>query len=137
WWEVMIPAGSSTASIVSADTATNATNGTVERTVSFGPAAPSGQAVMLSGHGLGPMIAARMGVLTPAQWRAMSSQTGPGKVHAWGRGLVNSQYVSRTQVKRNARDLLAEIGAATLTAMWIDELGVMQWAPTNVMYLGA
>lgn len=137
WWEVMIPAGSSTASIVSADTATNATNGTVERTVSFGPAAPSGQAVMLSGHGLGPMIAARMGVLTPAQWRAMSSQTGPGRVRAWGRGLVNSQYVSRTQVKRNARDLLAEIGAATLTAMWIDELGVMQWAPTNLMYLGS
>src|SRR5699024_4104166 len=83
-----------------------------------------------------PLIGVRAGVQTLAQWRAMSSQTRPDRVHAWGRGLVNSQYVSRTQVKRNARDLLAEIGAATLTAMWIDELGVMQWAPTNLMYLG-
>lgn len=137
WWEVMIPAGSATAYLVTEELGGTVSNGAVEQAIGFGVAAPSGQAVMLSGHGLGPMIAARMGVLTPAQWRAMSSQTGPGRVRAWGRGLVNSQYVSRTQVKRNARDLLAEIGAATLTAMWIDELGVMQWAPTNLMYLGS
>lgn len=110
-------------------------NGSVGGTVALGSKLNMDDPITTVGVNA-PMIAFRVGMLTVTQWQDMSSHVGAPGVHAWGRGLVNSQYVSRTQVKRNARDLLAEIGAATLTAMWIDELGVMQWAPTNVMYTG-
>lgn len=110
-------------------------NGDVAGTVDLGAKLNVDDPITLVGLNA-PVIAARVGVLTLVQWQAMSSHTRPQRVHAWGRGFVNSQYVSRTQTKRNARDLLAEIGQATLTAMWIDELGVMQWVPTNLMYTG-
>lgn len=34
---------------------------------------------------------------------------------------------------RTAQDLLQEIGDATLSAMWIDETGVMQWVPSDAL----
>lgn len=34
---------------------------------------------------------------------------------------------------RTAQELLQEIGDATLSAMWIDETGVMQWVPSDVL----
>lgn len=34
---------------------------------------------------------------------------------------------------RTAQDLLQEIGDATLSAMWIDETGVMQWVPSDTL----
>jgi len=134
WLDVLLPAGSSTARLAVATTGatTGTPNSAVETPISVGTALPSGTAYQIAVRS--PLIGVRAGVQTLAQWRAMSSQMPRGAVRAWGRGLVNSQYVSRTQVKRNARDLLAEIGAATLTAMWIDELGVMQWAPSDLMY---
>lgn len=137
WLEVFAPAGSSTAYVATAKTGAGArpANGAIEEPVVLGAAVPSGQIVDEIAVSA-PVVAVRAGVTTLAQWRAMSSQTTSERIHAWGRGFVNSQYVSRTQTKRNARDLLAEIGQATLTAMWIDELGVMQWVPTNLMYTG-
>ena len=136
WWEVMIPAGSSTAYLVTEELGGSVPNGEVEQAIGFGVPAPVGESVMLSGHGLGPMVAARMGVLTPAQWRSMSSQTTSARVRAWGQGLVRSQHTSRTIERRTAKGVLDEIGAATLTSMWIDETGVMQWAPSNTLYSG-
>ena len=139
WFEVAFQPGSSTVTYTVPATGVPAgtRNGDAAGTFSLGVSIPAGVSVSNVGVGAGA-VAARVGVLASwAQWTSMSSHVTSSRVRAWGRGLVNSQYVSRTQVKRNARDLLAEIGAATLTAMWIDEHGVMQWAPTNVMYLGS
>lgn len=138
WFEVALQPGSSTVTYTAPATNVPAgtRNGDASGTFSLGVALPTGPGVANVGIGSGA-VAARVGVLASwAQWTSMSSHVSALRVRAWGRGLVNSQYVSRTQVKRNARDLLAEVGAATLTAMWIDELGAMQWAPTNVMYTG-
>lgn len=38
-----------------------------------------------------------------------------------------------TVENRTAQELLQEIGDATLSAMWIDETGVMQWVPSDVL----
>jgi hypothetical protein len=136
WVDVAIPvSGAMRYTVAQTGVPAGTSNGSSSFSVSLGVNARSGSSpVQVSTWG--PQVQIRVGVLTLAQWQAMSSHVTASPVHAWGRGLVNSQYVSRTQVKRNARNLLAEIGAATLTAMWIDELGVMQWAPTNVMYTG-
>lgn len=85
----------------------------------------------------GPVVAFRVGSLTQTQWDTMSSHVGGLRVHAWGEGLVRVQEVSRAIEKRKASDVLAEIGSATLTAMWIDETGTMQWAPTDRLHAQA
>lgn len=134
WVDVAIPvSGAMRYTVAQTGVPAGSSNGSSSFSVSLGANAGAGSSpVQVSTWG--PQVQIRVGVLTLAQWQAMSSHVTASSVHAWGRGLVNSQYVSRTQVKRNARDLLAEIGAATLTAMWIDEHGVMQWAPSDLLY---
>lgn len=138
WMEFWLPAGAGSCYLVASSLSVPAgsPNGGHSQPFTLSQSVTAGTTITSAGFA-GRLTGARIGLLGLAGWNAMSSFTPPGNVNAWGRGLVNSQYVSRTQVKRNARDLLAEIGAATLTAMWIDEHGVMQWAPTNVMYTGA
>lgn len=45
-------------------------------------------------------------------------------------GLIDA---SPTIEDRTAQSVLSEIGEATLSAMWIDETGVMQWVPSNTL----
>src|SRR5690606_23045584 len=99
WAEVWVPSGGDAIRVVTAQTgATVGTpNGGISQVLSLGATTPSGGQLAQVSVG-GEVVAVRAGVISYTDWAAMSSQTAPGRVHAWGRGLVNSQYVSRTQV---------------------------------------
>lgn len=69
-----------------------------------------------------------------ADWSGQNFTNRDGtRVNAWGRGIIGSLTATRTIEKRKAVDVLSEIAGATLTGMWLDETGIMQWAPSNVM----
>lgn len=69
-----------------------------------------------------------------AEWEGQNFTNRDGtRVNAWGRGIVGALTATRTIEKRKAVNVLSEIAAATLTGMWLDETGVMQWAPSNVI----
>lgn len=51
----------------------------------------------------------------------------------WGRGLVYNTDCTRAVEPQTVRDLLDEIASATLTGYWLDEHGILQWAPSNVL----
>lgn len=138
WFEAYFPAGSPTASFIVQEEGvaegTSNSEATKHTVTLSGQSFPAGTIMQAAIYE--QSIQARVAATTTAAWNNNTSYMPASRVHAWGRGLVNSQYVSRTIEKTNIRDLLSEIGQATLTAMWIDEFGVMQWAPTNLIYLG-
>lgn len=85
---------------------------------------------------LGGTVAAQAGSISLTDWQAMVSTVGAPGINAWGQGLVREMAASTTILDRKASNVLADVGAATLTGMWLDEVGVMQWAPTNVLHAG-
>lgn len=138
WFEVAFRPGSGTVTytVPATDVPAGTANGDASATFALGTAIPTGVTVSNVGVGSGS-VAARVGILSSwSQWTSMSSHVSSSKVRAWGRGLVRSQHTSRAIEGRSAKNVLDEIGAATLTSMWIDETGVMQWAPSNVLYAG-
>lgn len=50
-----------------------------------------------------------------------------------GKGLVYNTDCTRSVEPQTVRDLLDEIASATLTGYWLDEHGILQWAPSNVL----
>lgn len=138
WFEVAFQPGSGTVTytVPATDVPAGTANGNASATFTLGTAIPTGVTVSNVGVGAGA-IAARVGVLSSwSQWTSMSSHVSSSKVRAWGWGLVHYQHTSRAIEGRSAKNVLNEIGAATLTSMWIDETGVMQWAPSNRLYSG-
>lgn len=85
---------------------------------------------------LGGTVAAQAGSISLSDWNAMTSTTAAPGINAWGQGLVREMGASTTILDRKASNILAEVGSATLTGMWLDELGVLQWAPSNVLHAG-
>lgn len=138
WFESYFPAGSPTASFIVHEEGvaegTNNSSATKHNVTLDGQSFPSGTIIQAAIYE--QSIQARVAATTTAAWNNNTSYLPMGRINMWGRGLVASQYVSRTIEKRNIQDLLGEIGGATLTGMWLDEHGVMQWAPTNLIYSG-
>lgn len=55
------------------------------------------------------------------------------RYRGWGRGLVYEPTVIRSVEPRTVRSLLDDIASATLTGYWLDEHGILQWAPSNIL----
>ena len=83
----------------------------------------------------GTVTALQVGTMNLSTWEGQSAAVGAGRVRAWGQGPVVAMRSSRTIENEKARDVLEGIGKATLTAMWLDETGTMQWAPSNQLWL--
>lgn len=109
------------------------TYGTVYNTLTLGTTFAAGSTVESVGVA-GTLVAFRLGVLTRPEWEGIRAYSYGRRVRAWGSGFALTQNISRAIENRDARDLLNEIGRATLTAIWIDETGIMQWAPSNRLY---
>lgn len=135
WVDAIFPVSSGTVRYTVAENSieSGTTNGAVEQSLPLG-SGPSAGSIPEFASTWGPQVAVRVGVMTLSQWRAMSSHVPSTRIFAWGRGLVRSQHTSRAIEGRSARDVLRDIGASTLTSMWVDETGVMQWAPSNLLY---
>lgn len=54
-------------------------------------------------------------------------------VKHYGRAMSTSIVASPTLEGRTARDVVEEISKATLTGMWIDEYGVLNWASSHIL----
>lgn len=50
-----------------------------------------------------------------------------------GPSLVRETTCTRAIEKRTVKDILADIGKATLTGFWLDEHGTLQWMPSNYL----
>lgn len=50
-----------------------------------------------------------------------------------GPSLVRDTVCTRAIEKRTVKDILADIGKATLTGFWLDEQGTLQWMPSNYL----
>lgn len=135
WLELYIRPGGGTIQYVASSVALTPedTYGTAYKTMTLGETFAAGQTVSSVGVA-GTLVAFRAGVLSPTEWRSIRAYSYGRRVRAWGSGFALTQNISRAVENRSARDLLREIGAATLTAIWIDETGIMQWAPSNRLY---
>lgn len=78
-------------------------------------------------------IAVQVGTATLSQWSGQSSAVDSSPVRAWGKGLSTSMGSSTTISQQNAVDVLADVARKTLTGIWFDEHGVLNWAPTNTL----
>ena len=52
------------------------------------------------------------------------------RFRGWGESLVRASTCIRSVEPRTVRSLLDEIASATLTGYWLDEHGILQWAPS-------
>lgn len=135
WIELFFPANSQTIryTVPSMSVPAGTPNGNAEGSFTLGYTFNTGTTMEYVAFG-GTLIAARVGNLTVATWRAMSSHTTASRVRHWGMGLGRLQRIQRTIENRSAADVLAEAGRATLTSMWLDETSTMQVAPSDVLY---
>lgn len=100
----------------------------------FFTSAPAPTAPIRTVQVTGGAVAVMAEYATATQWRAQNFTNRDGtRVNAWGRGIIGALTATRTIEKRKSVDVLSEIAGTTLTGMWLDEAGIMQWAPSNVM----
>ena len=136
WIEIFCLPGDDTLRVVTPRTAVSpgAPNGSVAQTFPV-PATFNGGVPVDYVDTSGTVTALQVGTMALPTWEGQSAAVGAGRVRAWGQGPVVAMRSSRTIENEKARDVLEGIGKATLTAMWLDETGTMQWAPSNQLWL--
>ena len=109
WIELFFPANSQTIryTVPSMSVPAGTPNGNAEGSFTLGYTFNTGTTMEYVAFG-GTLIAARVGNLTVATWRAMSSHTTASRVRHWGMGLGRLQRIQRTIENRSAADVLGE-----------------------------
>lgn len=137
WAEVFIRPDDTTARVVipTTDATTSTPNSTIELTFPATQTYAAG-AVLEDVRVLGGTVAFQVGSISLTDWRAAVSTTFSNGIKAWGKGLVETLGATNTIIDRKASDILSEVGQATLTAIFFDEHGVLNFAPTNILHAG-
>lgn len=137
WAEVFIQPNVTTARVVipTAGATTATPNSSIELTFPVTQTYAVG-AVVEDVRVITGTVAFQVGSISLAGWRAAVSTTFSNKVRAWGKGLVEATGATNTILNRKASDILTEVGQATLTAIFFDEHGVLNFAPTNILHTG-
>lgn len=138
WVEMYVRPGDPTVYLVAPTTGADTTtpNGTIAVTRTVPQTYAAGE-WLEDVRVLGGTVAAQAGSITLPDWQDMKSTVGAPGINAWGQGLVREMGASNTILDRKASNVLSDVAGATLTGVWLDELGVLQWAPTNVLHAGA
>ncbi|TLK56324.1 hypothetical protein [Glutamicibacter sp. V16R2B1] len=138
WIEVFVRPGDTTARVVVPTSGTGATTPNSEIAHSI-PVNRTYQAdaVLEDVRVTTGTIAAQAGSISLAGWQASVATVFDSTVKAWGKGLVESMGATNTILDTKAGDILREVGQATLTAIFFDEHGVLNFAPTNVLHAGS
>lgn len=79
-------------------------------------------------------IAMQVGTISLEAWGSQTSSVSGSRVRAWGRGLSTGMGSSITISQQKAIDVLEDVARKTLTGIWFDEHGVLNWAPTNTLH---
>lgn len=135
WVEVYVRPNDTTARVVvpTANAGGSTPNSDIEQTLTVTQTYTAG-AVLEDIRLTSGVIAAQAGSISLNDWRAASSTVSESSVFAWGKGLVETMPAFGNILDRQAANILKEVSQATLTAVWFDEHGVLNWAPTNVLH---
>lgn len=138
WAEMFIRPGDTTARLVLpvAGASVSTPNRDVEMTFHVSQTYTVGP-VLEDVRVLSGTVAFQMGSINLNDWQNAASTVHSTQVKAWGKGLVETMGATNSILDTKAGDILREVGQATLTAVFFDENGVLNFAPTNVLHAGS